>query len=74
MYNRDLEWFRNRIGRVIFSNATCECSVCHQIYLKGVKVQEVNHARHLYLNHVNNSKFYFDSKEDRIEWERSQKG
>ena len=71
---RHIEWFRDNVGKTIYGTSGCDCSVCHAIYLRGIKVTDDNHAKALFFIQDTTNKRYFTSKDDRVEYERSLKG
>lgn len=71
---RHVDWFRDNIGKTIYGTSGCSCSVCHSIYIKGIRITDVNHANALFGIQDTISKRYFASKEDRVDYERSLKG
>lgn len=71
---KSIEWFMDNISRIVYSTSGCSCSVCHSIYIKGIRISDVNHANALFGIQDTTSKRYFISKEDRVDYERSLKG
>jgi hypothetical protein len=71
---KSIEWFMDNISRIVYSTSGCSCSVCHSIYIRGIKITDEVHANALFGFQHTASKRYFNSKEERVEYERSLKG
>jgi hypothetical protein len=72
--NARKKWFRDRIGKEIFrtkrTKGTCDCPACMNLYLNGMFINDKTHADYLYIFESETDFKYFDSKEERDEFEK----
>ena len=72
---KDLKWYTDRVGKVVFRNKTsCKCGVCDDVYERGVLIQDSEHANYLFdivgAYNIDGSPLeYFDTIEERNEFE-----
>jgi len=74
MHTQSLKWFTDRIGKIVFRNESCKCSVCQNVYEKGLFVQDEYHAEYVYdacccYNAEGTPLAYFDTIGERDEFE-----
>lgn len=73
-YEERRQWFLERIGKVVYRNSNgCGCTVCAEVYREGLLIDDESHAS--YLNDVSGEMGirYFDTLEERDEYEKSLK-
>jgi hypothetical protein len=65
------QWFIDRIGNVVYrTKTTCGCGVCEDIYKKGLLIADEMHARYIHDCEFEQVAKYFDTIEERDEYER----
>lgn len=75
MKTRELKWFTDRIGKVVYRNkTTCDCDICNDGYNKGLLIRDEFHAEYVYdicmaFNSDGDTLKYFDTIEERDEFE-----
>jgi len=63
-------WFSYKIGQTIFRNkVSCDCTMCTNSYANGVKIEDADHASYLHDCENELGCRYFDTKEQRDEYE-----
>lgn len=78
-YSEREKWFRDRVGKTVYRNrTTCKCRVCESSYIHGVQIADEFHAMYLWewegtSNYEDNDLRYFDTKEERDEFEKTLK-
>lgn len=46
---QSLEWFKERIGKIIYrDNNGCDCVTCSNVSKSGMRVHDLSHAQYLY--------------------------
>lgn len=77
-FEERLQWFKDRIGQIIWRPRTqCACSTCKETYENGLKIHDAFHAQYLmdvegaYGQETEGKFKYFDTKEERDEFEKS---
>lgn len=73
-YEDRRQWFLERVGKVVYRNrTTCSCSTCETVYKEGLMIGDRLQAE--YLNDVvgESNIRYFDTLEERDEYEKSLK-
>lgn len=74
-YSQREQWFIERIGKVVYRNATtCACEVCKNVHQSGLFIKDENHA--LYIAEIElcytsdgHPLKYFDTKEEAANFE-----
>ncbi len=70
MNNDREQWFISRIGKVIHRTKTsCDCISCQRIYDNGLELYDEEHARDVYYYEMSGAAKYFDTVEERNEFE-----
>lgn len=64
-------WFSDRVGKTLFRiKGSCKCDVCAESYENGVFVLDKDHASYLHDCENELGLIYFDTKEERDEYEK----
>lgn len=71
---KSFDWLKGKIGLTIYGTSGCSCSACQVQYIKGVKIADLNHIESLMIIQESTARRYFETKEERIEYERTLKG
>lgn len=70
MQNRN-EWFNARIGKTVYrTDNGCECQTCKDVLLNGLKIADKMHADYLEMCENDLEIRYFDTIEERNEFEQ----
>lgn len=71
-YEERLNWFKSQIGKVIFrTKTTCKCTVCADVYERGLVVTDEFHACYLMDCESEMGIHYFETIEERNEFEKN---
>lgn len=71
-YEKRQNWFKSKVGKIIFrTQVTCKCPVCTDVYNKGIRVQDEFHACYLNDCSAELDIDYFETIEERNEFEKS---
>lgn len=73
--NDRLQWFYDRVGKVVYRNNYCECPVCVDVYLTGILLKDKDHAAYCYDHELlytadGSPMKYFDTREQMLEFEK----
>lgn len=68
-YNDRVKWFTDRVGKTIWRPHDCQCSVCERIYAEGLILADQNHAGYVADVSMEGGIPYFDTEQERNEWE-----
>jgi glucokinase len=64
-------WFKDRVGKVVFrTRDSCHCAVCNDVYKNGIQITNQSHALSLHDCEMELNLRYFDTKEERDEYEK----
>ena len=70
------EWFLERVGKIVYRiKSSCNCGMCNEVYEKGLKIIDKEHADYLYTvegdyNAAGVNFKYFDTIKERDEFEK----
>ena len=65
------KWFKDRVGKVVFmTRDSCHWAVCEISYIFGVRIMHDAHASYLHNCEMELGLKYFDTKEERDEYEK----
>ena len=72
MEKNSLQWFKDRIGKVVYRNAetSCKCKVCKRVYEKGLSISDDLHANYLFYCQNEMNLIYSDKPNFEIENEK----
>lgn len=68
-YDKNVKWFTDRVGKIIWRPDTHCCTVCEHIYINGLLLSDEDHARYVADCSMEGHIPYFDTKEQRDAWE-----
>lgn len=61
MEKHDLQWYKDRIGKLVFRTAsTCPCEICRKVEEVGLTIADEFHANYLFDCQNELDLFYFD--------------
>lgn len=69
-YDKNVKWFTDRVGKTIWRPDTHCCMACDNIYNHGLLVTDADHAHYVADYSMDGGIPYFDTKEERNDWER----
>ena len=70
MTNKTKQWFLDRVGKKIFrTKSKCSCPACTHVYNDGLYLLNELHANYAYDNSLELDIHYFDTVEERDNYE-----
>ncbi len=76
-YNEQVKWFKDRVGKTIWRKNLCPanppCYICSESYSEGLVLRDEQHAHYVADCSMEEGIKYFDSKQERDEYEAKMK-
>lgn len=75
LYEERRKWFTDRIGKKVYRNNTgCPCKSCQDVYVSGLRIGDLDHAKYLMdvegdFTACGHPTKYFDTVKERDEFE-----
>lgn len=64
------KWFQDRIGKVVYgAKSSCKCQTCKIVYSRSLKIMDKDHASYVHDFEGEINIRYFDTIEERNEFE-----
>lgn len=69
MENR-LQWFKDRIGKKIYTHSECECSSCKELESNGIVIADNPDAQYYFDEESEGALRFFDTPEEVLEFKQ----